>query len=165
LDGLTDGRTEKGIEAFRHFAKERREYLLVFHSPSSVLVCFSFYLLFCFYDTSIGRQITSKKEEESNTTSSILLNHFISNRFVVVLLFVFKLTTVLDHFGRPTDPSTTCVVFPIFGTHTLGATTAPATTDSAYTWNDVTDNCITEPLYSHGSQYSSVESEPTAIIT
>jgi hypothetical protein len=69
-NGWTDGR-KKGIEAFRHFAKERREYLLIFHSLSSVLVCFC--LLFCFYDTSIGRQITSKKEEESNTTSFILL--------------------------------------------------------------------------------------------
>jgi hypothetical protein len=51
--------------------------------------------------------------------------------------------------------------FPIFGTNTLGATTAPATTDTAYNFNDITDNWIAEPLSSHGSQYSSVKSEPT----
>jgi hypothetical protein len=63
---------------------------------------FSSTCFFCFYDTSIGKQITSKKEEESNTTS-LTQNAFISGPLFFPFRLVFMLTTVLDDFGRPTD--------------------------------------------------------------
>jgi hypothetical protein len=116
------GGNGKCIEAFRHFAKTTKRTSSVFLFTilcSCLSVSFSSTCFFCFYDTSIGKQITSRKEEESNTTSLFKSLHF--RAFVP---FVFMLADYSTRSPRPTgrhlDRPKHHIVFPILGTHGLG---------------------------------------------
>jgi hypothetical protein len=76
-----DGIGKKGHQGYQ--AKKRECLLDSFLSPFSCRLAFFSLLLalfFVFYDTSIGRQITSGKEEESNTTSFIQQKLFLLSR-------------------------------------------------------------------------------------
>jgi hypothetical protein len=98
-EGMVGG-NGKCIEAFRHFAKTTKRTSSVFLFTilrSCLSVSFSSTCFFCFYDTSIGKQITSRKEEESNTTSLFKSLHF--RAFVP---FVFMLADYSTRSPRPT---------------------------------------------------------------
>jgi hypothetical protein len=106
--------------------------------------------------------MTSKKEEESNT-SSILMTSF-PPLCCHHSLCLCRYAGYSTQSSRPTDRPKHYTASPILGTHSVGATTAPATlaTTCMYTWNDILDDWITERLSSHEYHVLSVKSEPTA---